>query len=124
MLVYWVDSIGRRNARVRGGCDGQAEGVGSDSDGAAGGAFAGVPGLTTSHLTPAGVDAVADSLISPPSALVAPKPGPLRPRQQPVKGQSTACGLSDLRLRNLLADRTSQLPTVRDHLTHLIKNHF
>jgi excisionase family DNA binding protein len=39
------------------------------------------------------------------------KRGPLRPRQQPVNRPSTACGLSDLRLRNILADRTSQLPT-------------
>ena len=36
-----ADSSGRRNTRYRGGCDGQAEGVGSESDGAAGGAFAG-----------------------------------------------------------------------------------
>jgi hypothetical protein len=41
------------------------------------------------------------------------KRGPLRPRQQPVNRPSTACGLSDLRLRNMLADRTFQLPTKR-----------
>ena len=40
-LGGWADSSGRRNTRYRGGCDGQAEGVGSESDGPAGGAFAG-----------------------------------------------------------------------------------
>jgi hypothetical protein len=54
-------------------------------------------GLRTSRLATAGVDFVANSLISPP-ALSLPKPSPLRPRQQPVKKRSTACGLSDLRL--------------------------
>ena len=39
--IDMADSSGRRNTRYRGGCDGQGEGVGSESDGAAGGAFAG-----------------------------------------------------------------------------------
>jgi hypothetical protein len=39
------------------------------------------------------------------------KRGPLRPRQQQSRAPSTACGLSALRLRNMLADRTFQLLT-------------
>jgi hypothetical protein len=58
-----------------------------------------------------GVDFVAPAQVASSSTLVAPSGVPLRPRQQPGNTPSTACGLSDLRLRNILADRTFQLLT-------------
>ena len=70
-------------------------------------------GLTTRRLATVGVDFVARDQVASSSGLVAPSGGPLRPRQQPVNRPSTACGLSDLRLRNILADRTFQLLTKR-----------
>jgi len=67
-------------------------------------------GLRTRRLATGGVDFLAPAQISPLNALVA-RSGSAQAAPTAVNRPSTACGLSDLRLRNMLADRTIQLPT-------------
>ena len=67
-------------------------------------------GLTTSRLATFGVDFVAPAQVASSSAPLAPS-GSAQAAPTAVSRPSTACGLSALRLRNILADRTFQLLT-------------
>jgi hypothetical protein len=68
-------------------------------------------GLTTRRLATVGVDCVAPAQVASSSALVVPSGVSAQAAPTAVNRPSTACGLSDLRLRNILADRTFQLLT-------------
>jgi hypothetical protein len=68
-------------------------------------------GLTTRRLATVGVDFVAPTQVASSSARSSLQAGAAQAAPTAVKRPSTACGLSDLRLRNILADRTFQLLT-------------
>ena len=81
-------------------------------------------GPTTSHVAMIGVDLGVDRLISPENALVAPS-GFAQAAPTAVKGRKAAAGLSDLRCRDILANKnikTNKQQRLGIHLTQSPSN--